>query len=98
MQIARVRGPVVSTRKHASYTGKKLLLVQPLGLRRQPQGDPMVAVDLVGAGTGDLVLVSSEGRWARERFGAEAPLRSLVVAVLADVEIDAAASSAPSLS
>lgn len=88
MQISRILGHVVATRKHASYTGRKLLVAQPLGATLKPQGEQLVAVDMVDAGVGDLVLVSSEGRWAREQFGDDAPIRSLVVAVLAGVEYE----------
>jgi ethanolamine utilization protein EutN len=88
MQIARILGCVIATRKHAAYKGRKLLVAQPLDRVLRPQGQQLVAVDMVDAGVGDLVLVTSEGRWAREQFGDAAPIRSLVVAVLAGVDCD----------
>jgi ethanolamine utilization protein EutN len=56
MQIARVIGDVVATRKDESLAGLKLLIVQPLSPRREPVGRPLVAVDSVGAGVGEEVF------------------------------------------
>lgn len=56
MQIGRVIGDVVATRKDPAYAGIPLLLVQPLGPSREPQGRPIVAVDSVGAGVGEDVF------------------------------------------
>ena len=56
MQLARVIGDVVATRKDENLTGIKLLLVQPLTAERQPAGRPLVAVDAVGAGVGEEVF------------------------------------------
>jgi ethanolamine utilization protein EutN len=56
MQLARVIGHVVATHKDESLVGIKLLVVQPLTADRQPVGRPLVAVDSVGAGTGEVVF------------------------------------------
>ncbi len=56
MQLARVIGTVVATRKDEKLTGIKLLVVQPLSPRREPRGVPLVAVDAVGAGDGEEVF------------------------------------------
>jgi microcompartment protein CcmK/EutM len=56
MQLARVIGDVVVTRKDDNLTGITLLLVQPLTAERQPAGRPLVAVDAVGAGVGEEVF------------------------------------------
>jgi len=56
MQLARVIGHVVATRKDENLVGIKLLVVQPLTAERQPVGRPLVAVDSVGAGTGEVVF------------------------------------------
>ena len=56
MQIARVIGDVVTTRKDENLTGLKLLIVQPLTPDRKPTGRPIVAVDSVGAGVGEEVF------------------------------------------
>jgi microcompartment protein CcmK/EutM len=56
MQLARVIGEVVATRKDDNLVGLKLLLVQPLAADSTPAGKPIVAVDSVGAGTGEHVF------------------------------------------
>lgn len=56
MQLARVIGTVVSTVKNESLTGRKLLIVQTLDANLNPRGKPMVALDSVGAGVGELVF------------------------------------------
>lgn len=56
MQIARVIGSVVSTVKNASLEGRKLLIVQTLDAELREKGEPMVALDAVGAGVGELVF------------------------------------------
>jgi len=56
VQLARVIGDVVATRKDENLEGIKLLLVQPLTPDRQAAGRPLVAVDAVGAGVGEEVF------------------------------------------
>ena len=56
MQIARVIGTVVSTVKNKSLDGRKMLIVQTLDADLKPKGTPMVALDAVGAGIGELVF------------------------------------------
>jgi ethanolamine utilization protein EutN len=56
MQLARVVGNVVATRKDEHLHAIKLLVVQPLTPERQPAGRPLVAVDAVGAGVGEDVF------------------------------------------
>jgi microcompartment protein CcmK/EutM len=56
MQLARVIGDIVVTRKDENLVGLKLLLVQPLTPDRQPAGRAIVAVDSVGAGPGEEVF------------------------------------------
>ena len=56
MQLARVIGTVVATVKNDSLEGRKLLVIQPLNAKLQPQGLPLVALDAIGAGVGELVF------------------------------------------
>lgn len=56
MQIARVVGTVVSTIKNEALEGRKLLLVQTLDAGLREKGKPMIALDAVGAGVGELVF------------------------------------------
>ena len=56
MQLARVIGDVVATRKDPNFDSMKLLLVQPIGSDGKDVGRPLVAVDAVGAGVGETVF------------------------------------------
>jgi len=89
MQIARVVGTVVSTQKHKKFEGAKLLLVQPLNMDETPRGTTLLAVDGVGAGVHEKVLVVLEGRAAGEALGRKgAPVDAAVVGIIDHVEID----------
>jgi ethanolamine utilization protein EutN len=91
VKLCRVTGNVVATVKHPSYTGHKLMLVQPLDEREQAAGEVFIAVDLVQAGPGDTVLVMQEGNGVRQILHAEKlPIRSVIVGIVDSVEIDAA--------
>lgn len=82
MKICRVLGPVVSTIKHPTYIGEKLMAVQPVEPDgATPAGPSYLAVDRAQAGEGDLVLVLTEGNGARQIFGGVEllPIRSVIV-------------------
>ncbi len=66
MQLALVQGRATSTVKHASMAGVKLLACQMIGHGGTPSGDPVLAVDRLGAGMGDRVILCSDGRGVRE--------------------------------
>jgi microcompartment protein CcmK/EutM len=72
MQIARVVGTVVSTQKNRKLEGAKLLLVQPLTLEGDARGVALLAIDAVGAGVGERVLVVIEGKAAGDALGRKA--------------------------
>ena len=69
MQIGRVVGTVVATQKNRKLEGAKLLLVQPITLDGQPRGTAVLAIDSVGAGVGERVLVVLEGKSAGDALG-----------------------------
>src|SRR2546425_777743 len=90
MQIGRVVGTVVSTQKHRKFEGAKLLLVQPLNLDDAPRGSALLAVDGVGAGVREKVLVVLEGRAAGEALGKKAaPVDAAIVGLIDEIEFDA---------
>ena len=90
MIVGEVIGTVVATTKHYKLEGRKLLLVQPLGLDGHPRGEPLLAVDGVDAGEGDRVLVVQEGRSASMVSGrSDSPLDAAVVAIVDRVELGA---------
>lgn len=84
MYLGKVSGNVVSIAKHHSFENTKILLVRPMLPNGKTKTATMVAVDTVGAGIGDVVLVASEGRSATEilRFEKRMPLRSVIVGIV----------------
>ncbi|MCX7023297.1 MAG: EutN/CcmL family microcompartment protein [Spirochaetes bacterium] len=92
MMAGKVVAKVVSTEKHAHYVGYKLLMVQPLDDGGKPSGRPLLAVDGVQAGVGDLVLVVDEGGSARSVVGDEqaVTIRTAICGIIdrIDIEVD----------
>jgi len=83
MLIAEVVGHVVSTAKHATLTGMKMMLVAPVTPDGRPAGTSFMAVDSVGAGPGERVLVVVEGRSAGDAVGNRAtPLDAAIVGIV----------------
>jgi len=88
MQIARVIGTVVATQKHPKFEGAKLLLVQPVSLDDTPRGTPLLAVDSVGAGVHEKVLIVLEGRAAGEALGRKgAPVDAAIIGIIDEVDV-----------
>lgn len=88
MKLARVIGNVDSVIKHPTYASLKMLVVQPLDEFLHEAGRTHPAIDTVGAGTGDLVLVAEEGKAARERIGQKnVPIRTLIVGIVDAVDV-----------
>ena len=83
MYLAKVIGKVVSVVKHSAYETRILLLVQPISLQGQVVRTPTIAVDYVGAGEGDTVLVGSAPGVAQEVCDIErAPIRELIMGIV----------------
>jgi len=82
MQLARVIGDVVATRKDENLTGITLLLVQPLTADRQPAGRPLVAVDAVGAGVGEHVFFVRGKEASFPFYPAEPPVDAGIVGIV----------------
>jgi ethanolamine utilization protein EutN len=88
MQIARVIGTVVATQKHRKFEGAKLLLVQPLNLDGTARGVALLAVDGVGAGVHERVLIVLEGRAAGEALGRKAaPVDAAIVGIIDEIDL-----------
>jgi ethanolamine utilization protein EutN len=87
MQICKVVGTVVSTQKNRKLEGAKLLLVQPLTLDGHARGVALIAVDSVGAGVGERVLVVIEGKAAGDALGRKAAaVDAAVVGIIDSVD------------
>ncbi len=86
MFTGRVIGHIDSTINHAWYDAKKLLIVE----KTEPDGKALdsyvIAVDSVGAGVGETVLVLDEGTGARQVFSStDAPVRSVIVGIIDEI-------------
>ena len=80
MQIGQVVGHAVSTVKHPSLAGWRLLLVQPLGIDGAPDGEPLLAIDRLGATASSRVVLTSDGAGVRELIGVKnSPVRWMVL-------------------
>lgn len=86
MILGKVVGTVVATVGHPHYKGRRLLVVQPLGLEDEaPDGD-FLALDASQAGVGDTVLVNREGGGARQVLGnPDACVISVIVGIVDSV-------------
>lgn len=86
MILGRITGTVVSTIHHPIVTGRKLLVAERLDAAGQPTGRYVIAIDAIGAGFGETVLILDEGSGARQILNdSKAPVRSLVVGIVDDV-------------
>jgi len=90
VKLARVVGTVVSTINVPVYDDRKLLLCDLVSSDGAPAGGYLIAVDTVGAGAGETVLLMDEGNSARQILSArDAPVRTLVVGIVDHVELAA---------
>ncbi len=83
MKLGRVVGTVVSTINAPAFDGRTLLLCDLLDPSGRPAGGYLIAVDTVGAGAGETVLILDEGNSARQVLGAPgAPIRTVIVGIV----------------
>lgn len=88
MRIARVVGVTISTIKNEKLTGRKLLVVRETDETGKEIGQPLVAVDVVDAGVGDLVLIA-QGSAARQTVQTDrSPVDTVIMAVIDSMEVD----------
>ena len=88
MKIGRVAGTVVATICSPVFEGRRLLMVDLLDLEGNETGNDVIAVDSVGAGAGETVLVLDEGNGARQVLSApDAPVRAVVVGIVDEIEM-----------
>lgn len=89
MILAQVVGTVVSTVAVEVLAGRTLLMVRPVTPAGEPTGKARIAIDRVGAGVGDRVLILDEGNSGRQITGvADAPIKTLVVGFVDSVELE----------
>ena len=89
MQIGKVIGTLVATKKHHKMEGAKLLLVQPLTLEGKPRGVAVLAIDSVGAGVGEKVLIVQEGKSAGDALRRKAaPVDAAIIGIIDTVTVE----------
>ncbi|RKQ29248.1 EutN/CcmL family microcompartment protein [Oceanobacillus halophilus] len=87
MYIGRVIGNIVATTKDESLLGRKMLIVEKLNVDLQVEGSSEIAIDTVGAGNGEIVLLT-KGSSARIITGKESAVDTAIVAIIDSVEVD----------
>ena len=89
MILARITGSVVSTIHHPIVDGHKMLIAERLDQDGNPTGGYLIAMDAIGAGKGEIVLILDEGSGARQILDDnKAPVRSIVVGIVDAVDLE----------
>ena len=87
MILGRITGSVVSTIHHPVIDGRRLLLAERLDAKGKPTGGYLIALDAIGAGRGETVLILDEGNGARQILDDDAaPVRSMVVGIVDELD------------
>lgn len=86
MRIGEVIGTITATRKDERLTGSKLLLTQPLK-DGSPSGDPLVAVDTVGAGIGEIVLFATGAASRHAANQPQSPIDAAIVGIIDTIDL-----------
>jgi ethanolamine utilization protein EutN len=86
MRLCRVIGNVWATRKEETMKGQKLLIVKQVDEQKQEKGTSFIAVDNIGAGIGELVLVTT-GSSARKVLNKEIPVDAAVIGIVDSLEV-----------
>ena len=82
MHRALTIGTTNASIKHPSLNGQKMLIVQPMTADGSPDGDPLIAIDGIGAGPGDTVMITSDGRYGRKVLNSQInPVRWTVIGI-----------------
>jgi ethanolamine utilization protein EutN len=79
MQLGKVVGNITSTIKHPTFQKERMLVVQLETTSGEPDGEPVLVFDRLGAGRGDRVLVTNDGKELQDKLGATTPGRWSVI-------------------
>ena len=85
MQLGKVIGHATATIKHPSMNGWKLLVVQTLDAKGGADGEPVLVIDDLGAGAGQRVMITSDGKAVSQMLGDDkSPVRWAVIGIVDD--------------
>ena len=88
MYIAKVIGDVVSSIKYPTLTGQKILVIQPIDPDGSERGEPLLAMDQVSAGIGDVVLIVDQGSATRQVLKQQYPtIRTLILGIVDRIDM-----------
>lgn len=89
MILGRITGSVVSTIHHPIIDGRRMLLAERLDQTGQPTGGYVIAMDAIGAGMGETVLILDEGNGSRQILKERnAPVRAMVVGIVDELSVE----------
>lgn len=88
MLIVKVVGSAVATIKDEKLHGTKLLVVREANVRGEATGKPLVAIDTVDAGVGDLVLIAGGSSARQTSVTKDRPVDAVIMAILDSLEVD----------
>ena len=89
MLVAKVIGNIWATRKEESLSGMKMMIVEILDPLTKEQGKSFVAVDQVGAGIGDMVIVSTGSSARLAKLGRHSPIDAIIVGIVDQMDVPA---------
>lgn len=87
MELGRVIGTVVATKKDESLTGNKLMLTQPIDIDYKSKGEPFVAVDTVGAGIGEVVITTHGTASRNAANKKDSAIDSAIIGIVDNIDI-----------
>jgi microcompartment protein CcmK/EutM len=87
MRMGKVVGTVVATQKNEKLRGRKLLVVEDINLNGQTMGNYLVAVDAVGAGTGEIVLTCAGSSARLTDLTKDTPVDGTIIAIVETVDV-----------
>ncbi len=82
MQLAKVVGTVVATRKESTLDGLRLMVVRPVDEEGRPTGQQLVAADAVGAGVEEIVLIASGSSARQTQATDKRPVDAVIMAIV----------------
>lgn len=87
MIVAKVVGNIWATRKEESLSGMKLMIVQVVDAVSKEQRQSFVAVDQVGAGIGEMVIVSTGSSARLAKLGRHSPIDAIIVGIVDEMDV-----------